>query len=93
MRRYNSKLKSYSQELRKNMTDAERLLWSKLRTKQFKGLLFTRQKPLGKYITDFYCHQSKLVIEIDGGQHFSNNIIKYDKKRDKYLEKLGLTVL
>jgi very-short-patch-repair endonuclease len=75
------------------MTDAERLIWSKLRMKQFKGLLFSRQKPLGEYIADFYCHKARLVIEIDGGQHFTNSAIKYDNARSKYLEELGLTVL
>ncbi len=93
MHPYNPKLKKLSQELRKNLTDAERLLWSKLRMKQLKGLMFSRQKPLGEYIADFYCHQAKLVIEVDGGQHFSDDSIKYDRLRDEYLGNMGLTVL
>jgi very-short-patch-repair endonuclease len=75
------------------MTDAERLLWSKLRMKQLKGLMFSRQKPLGGYIADFYCHRARLVIEVDGGQHFTNDSREYDKTRDEYLTSMGLTVL
>jgi len=75
------------------MTDAERLLWSKLRMKQLKGLMFSRQKPLGDYIADFYCHRARLVVEIDGGHHFSDEARDYDRMRDEYLESTGLTVL
>jgi very-short-patch-repair endonuclease len=90
---YNPKLKQLSQELRKNMTDAEKLLWSKLRMKQLKGLMFSRQKPLGGYIADFYCHQARLVIEVDGGQHFSDDSIEYDRIRDEFMRCAGLTVI
>jgi very-short-patch-repair endonuclease len=69
---YNTKLKKYSQELRKNMTEAEKLLWSKLRRKQLKDSQFYRQRIIGNYIVDFYCPKSKLIIEVDGGQHYSN---------------------
>ena len=93
MREYDPKLKTASRELRKNMTDAERLLWSKLRMKQIKGSFFSRQKPLGGYIADFYCHKAKLVIEVDGGQHFSDDGIEYDKIRDEFLRSMELTVL
>jgi very-short-patch-repair endonuclease len=93
MHPYNPKLKQLSQELRKHMTDAEKLLWSKLRMKQLKGLMFSRQKPLGEYIADFYCHQAKLGIEVDGGQHFSDDSTEYDKIRDEFIVSMGLTVL
>ncbi len=93
MHLYNPKLKQLSQELRNNMTDAEKLLWSKLRMKQLKGFMFSRQKPLGEYIADFYCHKAMLVVEVDGGQHFSNNTKKYDWIRDEFIESMGLTVL
>ena len=66
---YNKKLKARSRELRSSMTDAEIALWVKLRRKQLHGLQFYRQKPLGKFIVDFYCPAAQLVIEIDGGQH------------------------
>ena len=75
------------------MTDAERLLWSKIRRKQLKGLQFYRQKVIGNYIVDFYCHKASLVIEIDGGQHYSNKGKDNDSKRDAYLSRLGLKVL
>ena len=64
------------------------LLWSKLRGKQLKGYQFYRQKIIGKYIADFYCPKSKLVIEVDGGQHYSAEGKEKDKKRDEYMKKL-----
>jgi len=90
---YNTKLKKYSQELRKNMTDAERLLWSKLRRKQLKGLQIYRQRIIGNYIVDFYCPKANLIIEIDGGQHYSVEGIKEDKIRDDYMRNQGFKVL
>ena len=90
---YNTKLKKYSQELRKNMTDAERLLWSKMRKKQLKGLQIYRQRIIGDYIVDFYCSRANLIIEIDGGQHYSDEGISKDKIRDDYLRCLGFRVL
>jgi very-short-patch-repair endonuclease len=93
MHPYNPKLKPLSQQLRKNMTDAERLLWSKLRMKQLNNLMFSRQKPLGEYVADFYCHQAKMVIEVDGGQHYSADSIEHDRIRDEFLKNMGLAVL
>lgn len=90
---YDPKLKQLSQELRKNMTEAEKALWSRLRMKQLKGLMFSRQKPLGGYIVDFYCHKAKLVIEVDGGQHFSDEAFENDKVRDEFMGSMGLIVL
>lgn len=75
------------------MTDAERLLWSRLKMKQLSGYQFYRQKVIGNYIADFYCHKTKMVIKIDGGQHYSEGKSLYDRNRDKYFESLGLTVL
>ena len=89
----NKSLKQPARNLRKSMTDAERLLWSKIRRKQLKGLQFYRQKVIGNYIVDFYCHKANLVIEIDGGQHYSNKAKEKDSKRDAYLNRLGLKVL
>ena len=93
MLKYNPTNKKFSQKLRANQTDAERILWNKIRKRQIKGYLFTRQKPIGKYIVDFYCHKLKLVIEVDGDLHYltENDRIK-DKKRDRYLKDLGITV-
>ena len=87
----NSKLKDNAQELRKNMTKEERHLWYDF----LKELPITinRQKVIGNYIVDFYCAQSKVVIALDGSQHFENQVKGYDAKRDGYLKSLGLTVL
>ena len=75
------------------MTDAERLLWSKLRGKQLKGLQFYRQKIIDNYIVYFYCPKLKLVIEVDGGQHYSAEGREKDKKRDNDMMRAGITVL
>ena len=90
---YNVNLRQPSRQLRNNMTDAERHLWSKIRMKQLKGYPFYRQKPIGDYIVDFFCPMAKLVIEVDGGQHFSEGTTEYDRIRDEYLGSLGLRVL
>jgi very-short-patch-repair endonuclease len=90
---YNSNLKQLSRQLRNNMTDAERHLWSRVRMKQIKGHQFYRQKPIGDYIVDFYCPRAKLVIEIDGSQHFSTETSQYDRIRDEHMCSLGLRVL
>jgi very-short-patch-repair endonuclease len=90
---YNKSLKNLSRNLRNNMTDAERLLWSRIRHRQVKGSLFYRQKIIGDYIVDFYCPKATLVIEVDGGQHYSAQGLEKDKKRDAYLTRSGLKVL
>ena len=90
---YNKNLKQYSRQLRENMTDAERHLWAKIRMKQLKGYQFYRQKPVGDYIVDFFCPRAKLVIEVDGSQHFSDEMTEYDRVRNEYLLSLGLRVL
>ena len=75
------------------MTDAERLLWPRLRRKQIKGVNFYRQKPLGNYIVDFYCPAANLVVEVDGGQHYTDEGKAKDCQRDDYLANLDLKVL
>jgi very-short-patch-repair endonuclease len=89
---YNLKLKNYSRQLRNNMTDAERCLWSKIRARQINNLQFYRQKIIGNYIVDFYCPIAKLVIEVDGAQHYSEEGLKTDAIRDEYLKSRGLKV-
>lgn len=89
---YRKDLKATARDLRKNMTDAEKLLWSKIRRKQLKGVQFYRQKPLGKYIVDFYCPSAKLIIEVDGGQHYSDEGKAKVEKRDEYFNQLGFRV-
>jgi very-short-patch-repair endonuclease len=90
---YNPKLKEYSRHLRVNMTNAERLLWSKLRRKQLKGTQFYTQRIIDNYIVDFYCPKANLVIEIDGGQHYTEEGLKEDKVRDEYMKGQGFKVL
>jgi very-short-patch-repair endonuclease len=75
------------------MTEAEVALWAKLRRKQLLGLQFYRQKPLGNFIVDFYCASARLVIEVDGGQHYDEEGAAQDAARDRYLKSLGLDVL
>jgi len=93
MRPYDPILKRNARALRSSLTDAEQLLWSRLRRKQLLGVQFYRQKPIGPYIVDFYCAVAKLVIEIDGGQHFEEAHRRRDQKRDADLRASGLTVL
>lgn len=93
MKPYNPALNPFSRNLRSNMTDAEQLLWSKLRRKQLLGLQFYRQKPLANYIVDFYCAAANLVIELDGSQHFEADHQARDAERDRVLESLGIVVL
>ena len=75
-------IKDRARELRKNMTDAKRFLWSKLRRKQLKNYQFYRQKNIGDYIVDFYCPAAKLIVEVDGGHHFIEENIQKDETRD-----------
>lgn len=75
------------------MTDAEKLLWSKMRNKQLKGLQFYRQRIIGDYIVDLYCPRVNLIIEIDGGQHYTDEGIDEDRIRDDYLRDQGFKVL
>ena len=93
MKPYNKNLKHASRDLRNNMTDAEKMLWSKLRNKQIWGVQFYRQKPLLNYIVDFYCPFANLVIECDGSQHYTENGLEADRVRDEALAQLGLKVL
>ncbi|HEY4707427.1 MAG TPA: DUF559 domain-containing protein [Thermodesulfobacteriota bacterium] len=90
---YNPKLKTLSQELRKNMTDAEKAIWSRIKRKQLNGLQIYRQRIIGNYIVDFYCPKAKLVIEIDGGQHYTDEGIEKDRTRDRYMAEQGLKVI
>jgi very-short-patch-repair endonuclease len=90
---YNPKLKHSARVLRRTMTDAERLLWSRVRGKQIGQVQFYRQKPVGGYIVDFYAPKAKLVIEVDGSQHREPENLAKDRKRDADLANLGLTVL
>ena len=93
MLKYNHHLKTLSRDLRGNLTDSERILWSRLRRKQILGVSFYRQKPIGEYIVDFYAPKAKLVVEVDGSQHLEDEQMQRDKLRDEYLHGQGLEVL
>lgn len=80
-------------KLRKDQTDAEKKLWKLLRDRQFEGLKFRRQFPIGKYIVDFYSPESKLGIEADGGQHYEDEGKLKDDLRSKELSKRGIQIL
>jgi very-short-patch-repair endonuclease len=82
-----------ARELRKRTTDAERLLWQLLRNRQIVGAKFRRQHPIPPYILDFYCHEHRLAVEIDGGQHNQPLGIKRDRRRTEFLEQQGIRVL
>ena len=86
-------MKSRAQRLRKEMTDSERMLWSRLRGKQILEVQFYRQKSIGNYIVDFYASKAKIVIEVDGSQHMNEDHEEKDRKRDMYLKDQGLEVL
>ncbi len=82
-----------ARRLRRSMTDAERVLWKHLRAYRFRHAGFRRQTPIGPYIVDFVCHKTKIVIEIDGGQHAEATQGAADRHRTEWLEKRGYQVL
>ncbi|MBO5359954.1 MAG: endonuclease domain-containing protein [Clostridia bacterium] len=87
----NKKLKGFSRNLRKNATEQENRLWYRfLRTYPTR---FNRQRVIGNYIVDFYCDKAKLIVELDGSQHFEETGMAADRERDEYLESLGLKIL
>ena len=90
---YNPKLKELARELRNNPTKAEAILWKSLSRKQCFGYDFHRQIPLGNFITDFFCQELMLVIELDGISHNQEKVQKRDQKKEKFLNSLGVTVL
>ena len=83
----------HARRLRSNQTDAEQLLWGLLRARRFAGKKFRRQHPVGRYILDFYCHENKLAIELDGGQHNSGAARSRDERRSRFLEEQGIRVV
>ena len=90
---YNKDLKVFSRYLRNNSTLSEVLLWQELRAGSIRGYKFNRQKPLGRYIVDFYCKKLNLVIEVDGSSHYHEDAILKDQVRQQALEQLGLEFL
>lgn len=93
MLKQNPKLTNYARTLRKESSEAERKLWYFLRAKNFEGLKFRRQQPFQNYIVDFVCHEIKLIIELDGGQHNETEIMNYDQTRTTKFALEGYRVL
>ena len=90
MRGRNEKSIRLARRLRANQTDAETVLWNRIRNRQIDGHKFARQVPIGRYICDFVCREARIVIEVDGGQH---NDSAEDIIRDRYLSAEGYRVL
>jgi very-short-patch-repair endonuclease len=82
-----------ARELRTRSTEAEELLWLVLRNRQFCGFKFRRQHPVSRFILDFYCHEAKLAIELDGSGHSDDDQMVYDAERTKELEAADIKVL
>ncbi|HUC65134.1 MAG TPA: endonuclease domain-containing protein [Stellaceae bacterium] len=82
---------TFARRLRRDMTEAEKIIWRLLRARQLAGYTFRRQEPIGRYIVDFVCFQPRLVVEIDGGQHADPT--RYEEERTGFLEREGFRVL
>jgi very-short-patch-repair endonuclease len=89
---YSKALVPIARVLRRQMTDAERKLWALLRRNQL-GVKFRRQFPCGRYVVDFYSAKAKLIIELDGSQHYTNEGMQNDIERDNYLHGIGCKVI
>ncbi|WP_421786329.1 endonuclease domain-containing protein [Hyphobacterium sp.] len=89
MRRSERKSRRFAKDLRRRMTNAETILWSRLRRGGLEGFKFRRQHPVGPYIADFACIELRLIIEIDGATHASTHEIAKDAKRTQFLESKG----
>jgi len=83
-------MQEFARQLRRNMTEAEKRLWYHLRGRRLNGAKFKRQQEIGRYIVDFVCFGTRLVIELDGGQHLDSEA---DRIRDAWLRKQGFEVL
>jgi very-short-patch-repair endonuclease len=82
-----------ARELRKGQTDAEAMLWNRLRGRQLRGLKFRRQHPIGIYFADFACIEAGIVIELDGGQHNEPAALAADSQREAAMASLGFRTL
>jgi very-short-patch-repair endonuclease len=88
-----SDLFEYVKYLRENMTKAETVLWKKIRNKRLAGFKFRNQHPIHVYILDFYCHETKLSIEVDGEYHLDKYQVQYDNDRTQFLAEIGIREL
>ena len=90
---YDPKLKELARQLRNNSTHSEIALWKRLKGKQMRGYDFHRQKPLDRFIADFFCHELMLCIELDGYSHQLEEVAEKDKIKEDRLQSFGITVL
>lgn len=91
--KYNKHLTELARQLRNNPTKSEKILWKYLKGDKLGGYDFHRQKPIGNFIYDFYCHDLQLVIELDGYTHTFEEVIENDKAKDAFAAEMGLTIL
>ena len=89
MRESEQKSRAFAKQLRRTMTRAEALLWSYIRRKAINGAKFRRQHPIGPYIADFACVSAKLVVEIDGYTHWTEEQLRHDERRTAFLRSRG----
>jgi len=87
------KMRARARSLRRESTGAERIVWAALRAHRLNGASFRRQAPIGPFIVDFLCNDAKLIVEIDGGQHFEAEHLACEARRDAYLRAKGFRVL
>jgi very-short-patch-repair endonuclease len=85
--------REWTRRLRAEGTEAEAALWHLLRNRKLIGCKFRRQVPVGRYVADFYCHERKLIVELDGGVHSDPDQQLHDQNRDIFLLSLGLRIL
>lgn len=86
-------MRSQAQSLRRRLTDAEQIIWRELRANRLSGASFRRQVPIGPYIVDFVSLARRLIVEIDGGQHYEDGQEARDAKRDSFFQSKGYRVL
>jgi len=91
--RVKPKARAHARLLRRNSTKAEQIIWRAVRAHRLLGVGFRRQTPIGPYIVDFVSHAAKIVIELDGGQHYDSAYEARDARRDKFLRSQGFRVL
>jgi very-short-patch-repair endonuclease len=89
----NPRSRRFARRMRREPTPAEEALWTVLRNRRLAGFKFRRQHPLGKYLIDCYCPAARLVIELDGDSHATDEAKRYDAERTQYLEARGVLVL
>ncbi len=83
----------FARRLRREQTEVERKLWSRLRNRRLNGSKFKRQVPKGPYVVDFCCNEARLIIELDGGQHAEDKAVAHDAKRTRYLQESGYRIV